>query len=84
MTRNNFYTSDNLSFVSAAILSGDITIVGVIQHPNNPRRKIFFLSPKDRAEKLYQDFMSDKLVFSAQQLSTKVAALKNMPAKEER
>ena len=78
----DFYKSDSLPFVAAAVLTGEVEVKKVIRHPQKQNVKVFLLHPKKVAMVKYYEYISDKLTFSAQLLSDKIKTLKYLPTEE--
>lgn len=84
MKQETLFLSDDLSFVATIILlDKGISIERVTFHPNKPNVKVFYLSPKDRVENLFRQYVGDQLQVSPQRLSTKIAAIRHLPAEGE-
>ena len=50
----------------------------------NPKLKVFFLSPRDEAEKLYRSYINNEIRLSPQELANKIFLLKNLPISMEK
>ena len=76
------YFSDNLSFIASALLCGEgkVTISSVTLHSSKPGVKVFHLTPKNEAERLFKLYVSDGLRVSPSLLTSKIAELRYIPA----
>ncbi len=79
-----FYISDDLPFVASAILTGRVQIKRVTFHPNKQGVKQYHLSPRETAQEIYLEYVSDQIKMSPQQLSSKIAVIKHLQAETER
>ena len=82
MNTKQYFSSDNLSFVAAALLAypGRVSIKKVEFHPSKQGVKLYFLSPFEDVKQIYLEYVSDSLKLSPAQLSEKIAALKFIQA----
>ena len=78
--RTECFISSNLSFVASALLEGGVYIEKITLEPQNPRKKVYHLSPVKRVKELHRKFISDELKLSPQQISLKITLIKNLPA----
>lgn len=80
-TMKETFKSTNLAFVATAVLTGRATIIDVFFHPTKQFVKVFCLSPKDEAKKVYMAFASDKLTLSPNLLASKIQTIRHIPAR---
>ena len=85
MNQKTLFQSEDLSFIATIILlDKGISIEKITFHPLKSNVKIFHLSPIDIVQHLYRQYVSDQLQVSPQRLSTKIAAIRHLPAESER
>lgn len=75
-----YFTSHDLSFVAAAILTGKVSIERVVFHEAKQNVKVYYLTPVEEAHKIHLEYISDKLTVSPALLSAKIASIKNLQA----
>jgi len=79
--KNNQFRSSDLTFVATLILvSEKITIQEVNFHPNKQGVKVYTLTPVDEVHRLEKLYISDQLKVSPQVLSSKIQAIRYLPA----
>lgn len=80
----DFYISDELPFVASAVLTGRVQIKKVTFHPNKQGVKLYHLYPREETRLIYLEYVSDQISIPPQQLSSKISAIKHLPAEIER
>jgi hypothetical protein len=77
-----YFTSHDLSFVAAAILTGKVGIARVTFDNERDWSKVYHLSPAEKVHELHLQYISDQLKVSPAQLSAKIASIKNLQAEK--
>ena len=82
---NNFFESDNLSFIASAILTGKVKVLAYPHpHPKFPSQLIYKVSPEKEARELYNKYLLDELKYSPRILAITISKLKGMPLEKEK
>lgn len=83
MNNKQYFSSQDLTFTAAAILTGKVSIAKVTWHPQKNYLKVYWLTPENIAKEIHLQYVSDQLKMSPIQLSAKIAAIKNLQAEVE-